>query len=92
MLELGRMKFFIRDLRQQQPAGFYITAKDADEALSKARRKLKHHDFHIDEAISDGNDFVQVLSRRLYNLLAKDFYSVEMEKTIKKTMKEFALK
>lgn len=86
------MKFFIRDLRQQQPAGFYITAKDVDEALSKARRKLKHHDFHLDEAISDGNDFAQVLSRRLYNLLAKDSYDAEMQQTIKRTMKEFGLK
>lgn len=86
------MRFFIRDLRQKQPAGFYITAKDVDEALLKAHRKLKHHDFHIDEAISDGNGFAQVLSRRLYNLLAKDSYRVEMEQIIKKTMKEFGLK
>lgn len=85
------MKYYIHPLKGRTKP-FYIVAESADDALGKAFSKLKHHHFHIDEANSDGNEFEQVLSRRLYNLLAKDSYSTEMEQIIKKTMKEFNLK
>lgn len=82
------MKFYIRDL-QGKKRPFYISASNAEEAIGKAFSKLKHHHFHIDEAISNGNTFSQVLSRRLYNLLKKDEYSIELEQIINRTMKEF---
>jgi len=81
-------KYFVRDLTTNVKP-FYVTANNSDDAINKAFSKLKHSDFHIDKAISDGNTFTQVLSRRLYNLLKNDQYVIEMEKIIDRTVDEF---
>ena len=53
------MKFFVTNLRlgsAYKRKHFYVEAADVNDALNKVFRKLKHHDFHVKEAIKLGGD------------------------------------